>query len=190
MSKSRPRLGTPAGTVRHLSIGCRRLSSGRILVCRLMRNLLVNATGTYSVLENPPFRGINRRPAEAFGQAGETLYVLHRGNFNAYRGRIPNDFMRDNFCGRWCSVCDGDRDSELLVFGKLPNPHFVDDLRKFVTEAVRVRELYKARSRLLSVVFGRFEHDMLRGCAHSCDQGMSPTFSSMTGICRPPTEIR
>ena len=94
---------------------------------------------------NPPFRGINRLPAGAFGQAGKILYILHRGNFNAYRGRIPNDFIRDNFCGRWRSACDGDQDSELLVVGKLPDPRFVDDLRKFVTEAARVRELYKAR---------------------------------------------
>ena len=94
---------------------------------------------------NPPFQGINRRTGGAFGQTGENLYILHRGNFNAYRGRIPNDFIRDNFCGRWCSAGDGGRDSELLVVGKLQDPHFVDDLCKFVTEAARVRELYKAR---------------------------------------------
>ena len=74
---------------------------------------------------NPPFQGINRRPAGAFGQAGENLYILHRGNFNAYRGRIPNDFIRAKFRGSWCSACDGDRDSEVLVVGELPDPRFV-----------------------------------------------------------------
>ena len=92
---------------------------------------------------NPPFQDINRRTGGAFGQVGENLYILHRGNFNAYRGKIPHDFIRKNFYGNWCSACDGDRD--LLVVGKLPDLRFVEDLRKFVAEAARVRKLYKAR---------------------------------------------
>ena len=94
---------------------------------------------------NPPFQGINRRPAGAFAQTEKNLYILHRGNFNAGHGGIPKDFIRANFCGSWCSACDGDRDSELLVVGKLPDPRFMDDLRKFVTEAARVRDRYIAR---------------------------------------------
>ena len=94
---------------------------------------------------NPPVRGIDRRPAGAFGRSGRDLYILHRGNFNAYRGRIPNDFIRANFEGTWISAGDGERDSELLMVGKLSDPRFVYDLRDFVEAATRMRAHYKTR---------------------------------------------
>ena len=94
---------------------------------------------------NPPFEGIDRRSAGAFGQAEGNFYILHRGRFTAYRGGIPKRFIRAEFRGSWHSVRDGDRDSQLLVVGRLRDSNFVDDLRKFVAEAVRVRGLYKAR---------------------------------------------
>ena len=94
---------------------------------------------------NPPVRGIDRRPAGAFGRSGRDLYILHRGNFNAYRGRIPNDFIRANFEGTWISAGDGERDSELLMVGKLSDPRFVFDLRHFVEAATKMREHYKTR---------------------------------------------
>ncbi len=92
---------------------------------------------------NPPVRGIDRRPAGAFAEDGGELYVLHRGNFNAFRGRIPNAFTRSNFNGTWISAADGDRDSELLKVGKLPSHDFVGSLRNFVVEAGRLKSAYK-----------------------------------------------
>ncbi len=94
---------------------------------------------------NPPVQGIDRRPAGAFGRSRDNLYILHRGNFNAYRGRIPQDFVRANFDGKCISADDGDRDSELLMVGKLEDPRFVYDLRDFVKAAIRLKEHYKAR---------------------------------------------
>ena len=95
---------------------------------------------------NPPVRGIDRRPAGAFAEDGGELYVLHRGNFNAFRGRIPNAFTRSYFNGTWISVADGDRDSELLKVGELSGRDFVGALRNFVAEAGRLKSAYK-RSR-------------------------------------------
>lgn len=94
---------------------------------------------------NPPVSGIDRRSAGAFGRSGKDLYLLHRGHFNAYRGRIPKRFVRVNFEGRWCSVDDGGRESKLLMVGKLSDSQFVTDLRDFVSAAVKLKQNYKGR---------------------------------------------
>lgn len=94
---------------------------------------------------NPPFEGINRRPAGAFGRSGGDLYILHRGKFNAYRGAIPKDFTRDNFDGKWIVVDDGDRCPDLLRVGKLSDPKFVYDLRDFVEAVTRLKDRYRSR---------------------------------------------
>ena len=74
--------------------------------------------------------------------SGDLLFES-RGNFNAFRGRIPNAFTRSNFNGTWISAADGDRDSELLKVGKLPSHDFVGALRNFVVEAGRLKSAYK-----------------------------------------------
>lgn len=92
---------------------------------------------------NPPVRGIDRRSAGAFGEDRGELYVLHRGHFNAFRGRIPNDFTRSQFNGTWISVADGDRNSEFLKVGKFSGHDFVGALRNFVFEAGQLKSAYK-----------------------------------------------
>lgn len=91
---------------------------------------------------NFPVRGIDRRVGGGFVEAGG-LYVLHRGIFNAYRGRIANDFIYKNFRGRWVTVNDGDRNSNLLMIGKLSDQDFIDNLRHFVEETFRVKNAFK-----------------------------------------------
>jgi hypothetical protein len=95
---------------------------------------------------NPPVRGINRRPAGAFAECSGKISVLHRGNFNAFRGRIPNAFMRSHFKGTWLSAKDGDRESDFLKVGTLSDPDFVAYLRDFVAEAGRLKEKYKGKT--------------------------------------------
>lgn len=94
---------------------------------------------------NPPIRGIDRRPGGVFAESGGDLYVLHRGNFNAFRGRIPSAFVRRKFRGAWLSASDGDQESELLKVGRLADEHFVAGLRDFVAEAGRLKARYKSR---------------------------------------------
>ena len=96
---------------------------------------------------NPPMRGIDRRPAGAFGESSTGhLWVIHRGVFNAFRGRIPRDFTRHNFNGTWIFVNDGDEVSEVLQVGDLSDTNFVRDLRAFVIEASRLKEVFKGKT--------------------------------------------
>lgn len=92
---------------------------------------------------NLPARGIYRRLSGAFARSGEDLYILHRGHFNAYRGRIPMDYVYANFKGTWVSAGDGDRDSKLLRVGKLSDTEFLYDLRDFVQAVKILKEFYK-----------------------------------------------
>jgi hypothetical protein len=91
---------------------------------------------------NSPIRGIDRRPGGAFAEAGD-VYLLHRGTFNAFRGRIPRDFIYQNFQGAWVTASDGDRESKLLKIGKLSDQRFIDDLHRFVAESYRVKSAFK-----------------------------------------------
>ena len=91
---------------------------------------------------NPPVHGTYRRTAGAFGRSGAELYLLHRGHFTA-GGAIPKAFTRDYFDGKWISVDDGDRCSDLLRVGRLPDPSFVYDLRDFVKAVMKLKEIYK-----------------------------------------------
>jgi hypothetical protein len=94
---------------------------------------------------NPPISGIRRQVQGAFVEStlGQ-VYVVHRGSFNAFRGRIPKDFVLDQFQGRWLSVIDGERTADVLCIGNLSDSNFVDDLQQFVLEVARIKELYKA----------------------------------------------
>lgn len=96
---------------------------------------------------NPPIRGIDRRPSGAFAESsGGDISVIHRGLFNAFRGRIPKDFTRHNFNGTWISVNDGDVITDVLRVGALSDTNFVHDLRAFVIEADRLKEVYKTKT--------------------------------------------
>ena len=92
---------------------------------------------------NLPTHGVNRHLAGAFGRSGGDFYLLHRGHFNAHRGRIPMDYVCTNFNGTWIFVEDGDRDSKLLKIGKPSDSGFLYDLRDFVQAVVSLKENYK-----------------------------------------------
>ena len=91
---------------------------------------------------NPPVRGVYRRSAGAFADAGGELYVLHRGYFNAFRGRIPNAFTYSHFNGAWIPVTDEKR--KLLQVGKLSDHDFVVTLGNFVAAVGDLKSAYKA----------------------------------------------
>jgi hypothetical protein len=93
---------------------------------------------------NPPVRGINRQAAGGYVRSsfGE-IYLIHRGIFNA-RGRIRKDFIRQNFQGKWVTINDGGRKSQVIEVGCLSSELFPEDLVKFIHEANRVKELARS----------------------------------------------
>ncbi len=97
---------------------------------------------------NSPIKGINRGTAGAFAKTSEgNLYLLHRGKFNAYRGGIPINYVKNVFKGTWVSALDGDRTSDFILIGRLDDHNFIADLARFVAEVDRLKNLYKHRKR-------------------------------------------
>ena len=94
---------------------------------------------------NPPIQGISRRPAGAFATLDDDIILLHRGAFNAFRGRIPREFMRANLDGTWVVAQDGDRETDFLQVGSLSSPSFVSDLAEFVKAAAQLKAFYKGK---------------------------------------------
>lgn len=92
---------------------------------------------------NPPVEGINRQAAGVFAEHGDEVHVFHRGNLNAFRGRIPRDFLKRNLCGVWLPVDDGGREVEMLHIGVLAGAEIVSSIAAFARETQRIKKLYK-----------------------------------------------
>jgi len=109
---------------------------------QLLNRRYVNAFGFNEPLSsvsimcaiNSPKKGIDRGIAGAFAKSsGGDLYLLHRGKFNAYRGGIPINYVKNVFNGNWVSALDRDKTSDFILIGRLDDNDFIADLAKFVT---------------------------------------------------------
>lgn len=93
---------------------------------------------------NFPKRGIDRRISGAFAKSsGGNIYLLHRGKFNAYRGGIPINYVKNVLKGNWVSALDGDKTSDFILIGRLDDDDFTADLVRFINEVHRLKNLYK-----------------------------------------------
>ena len=95
---------------------------------------------------NTPVSGTNRQAAGVFlsDSSGQT-HMGHRGIFNA-NGRVQKDFVFSNFRGEKLEVDDAGRRSNVLYIGRLNDPQFPAELRHFIDEAVRVKDLVRRKS--------------------------------------------
>ena len=94
---------------------------------------------------NPPLSDTNRRAAGIFlmDDSGQ-VHVAHRGILNA-RGRIEKDFVFSQFKGGKLSINDAGRQTRVLHVGQLGDTRFPESLRDFITEAMRVKDVARAR---------------------------------------------
>ncbi|GAB3639220.1 hypothetical protein GCM10027422_48110 [Hymenobacter arcticus] len=69
------------------------------------------------------------------------LVVLHRGNIGGGRKGIGKTLLMNNASSPREVVLDGDKEVEMLVVGQLHSPLFSAQLRQFVTEVQRVKQL-------------------------------------------------
>lgn len=92
---------------------------------------------------NPSREGINRRTKGAFVKTdnGRNL-VCHRGMFNI-AGGITAEFVRLHFQGFWLTAEEGASTSSFLKVAELGSPDFGDELRAFVREVARIKDLAK-----------------------------------------------
>ena len=91
---------------------------------------------------NFPYEGGDRRIAGAFSRRdhGE-IFILHRGNIGGGRKGIGKNFFLENFSGKLVRAIDGDQERDFCLVCELGAPLFHDQLRDFVQEVSRVKNL-------------------------------------------------
>lgn len=91
---------------------------------------------------NFPMEDIDRRIGGAFDRTEEgSILVVHRGRIGGGRDGIGLGLFWDNYRGRGRTIVDGDWDSEFAVIGELDSPDFTYQVRNFVAEVERIKNL-------------------------------------------------
>ncbi len=91
---------------------------------------------------NFPMEGIDRRLGGAFIRSPEGgILVVHRGRIGGGRNGIGKSLFWDNYRGRMRMAIDGDRETDFAVIGDLDSPSFAYEVRNFVAEVERIKNL-------------------------------------------------
>lgn len=91
---------------------------------------------------NFPMEGIDRRLGGAFVTTSEDdILVVHRGRIGGGRNGIGKSLFWDNYRGRTLTAIDGDRETDFAVIGALDSPSFAYQVRNFVAEVERIKNL-------------------------------------------------
>ncbi len=97
---------------------------------------------------NSPLEGIRRLTAGAFVKDGEgEIWAAHRGRFTI-SGGMTKAFFRNHYLKPYVSVEDGNRISPLILIGNIQSDKFGTDLRDFVFEVDRIKEIGRADKHL------------------------------------------
>ncbi|MGB9980114.1 MrcB family domain-containing protein [Methanobacterium sp.] len=86
---------------------------------------------------NFPIKDIKRGIAGAFAKDNlGNIYVIHRGIIG---GNYNKKIFEERYNGDWTTVKDGDKESKVVLIGKLNDPKFVFNIRDFVLEVNRIK---------------------------------------------------
>lgn len=91
---------------------------------------------------NFPMMDIDRRIGGAFVMTpADRILVCHRGRIGGGREGIGKRHFWDNYRGRHLWATDGDRQTEFAFVGELDSPSFAYQVRNFVAEVERIKNL-------------------------------------------------
>lgn len=86
---------------------------------------------------NFPIKGIKRAVAGAIAKDSKNdYYILHRGKLG---GNFSKKIFDENYKGDWTLVQDGDRETEMVLIGKLEDPKLPYNVRDFVKEINKIK---------------------------------------------------
>ena len=86
---------------------------------------------------NFPIKGIVRRVAGAFVKdENSEIYVAHRGKLG---GNFSKKFFNENYSGNWTHIQDGDRESQVVLIGRLNDRKLPEKVSEFVYEVNRMK---------------------------------------------------
>ena len=91
---------------------------------------------------NPPFKGINRRIAGAFAiDAVGRICLLHRGRIGGGKEGIGKTKFRNAYQDKWQQTENGNVVNEFALIGFLDDPHFPQQVVKFIYEVARIKSI-------------------------------------------------
>ncbi|MDP3486132.1 MAG: DUF3578 domain-containing protein [Methanobacteriaceae archaeon] len=86
---------------------------------------------------NFPIKGINRRVAGVIAKdPNNDYYILHRGKLG---GNYSKTNFEENYKGKWTLVQDGDRETRMVLIGKLNDSNLPYNVRDFVKEIYEIK---------------------------------------------------
>ena len=100
-------------------------------------------SGTVSIAceINPPIKARRYPPAGVLAITDRgTIVVLHRGIFTV-TGGITLAFVKKHFKGKWTQFTDRGQVRSAIVVAEVNSPEFGSDVRDFVYEVVRVKDI-------------------------------------------------
>ena len=93
---------------------------------------------------NPPTEAGNNPPAGVFARdEGSRVIVLHRGKFTV-TGGIKLKFVRSHFAGEWVQFIEKGNQMSGIKVAVIPSSRFGKDIRDFVLEVLRVKDLRRS----------------------------------------------
>jgi Cdc6-like AAA superfamily ATPase len=86
---------------------------------------------------NFPIKGIRRAVAGVIAKdSNNDYYVLHRGKLG---GNFSKKIFEEKYKGEWNLVKDGDRETKMVLIGKLKDPKLPYNVRDFVKEINKIK---------------------------------------------------
>jgi hypothetical protein len=93
---------------------------------------------------NIPKTGTNRRVSGVSVTSGRSVMICHRGDFTAYRGRMPKSVSLAYFSKWLVPVEDDGQEVDLIPVASIESPRWAEDLAEFVAAVKHLKALYKA----------------------------------------------
>lgn len=90
---------------------------------------------------NYPLEGINKRVAANWVKDGKDYLLVHSGKIGGGRKGIGKNAFIDNYTGEFEELNDPDLPSEVTVIGALKDPNLPYQIRNFVLEVQRIKDL-------------------------------------------------
>jgi hypothetical protein len=93
---------------------------------------------------NPPLSGINRKIGGVFLSDGKAMFLGHRGtHINQVPMAAFEKHFRGGAAGRWVRVVDGDKETELVLLGRVDRRQIIAAITAFAREVKRIKKLVR-----------------------------------------------
>ena len=86
---------------------------------------------------------LDRKVSGVYVETDKSIWIGTRGNFTAFRGKIPRE-IAFNYFKKWLiDVNDGNRQAQIIPIVSFDSPSICNDLGEFVRSVIELKQLHK-----------------------------------------------